>query len=1067
MKGECQTQGGRRRGWAWRACALLAGLVTSVGALSTVAARAATSEPAGSPCPTPSTVDPTASTYPELAGSWPAASVAVDSTSSAIPNQGACAIVNDDSTGNTWTSADPATSATPAWVELNLAGGTHPIATVSAQIPPTLGYYVNPALDDPSNEAYGYTATSLDAVVIDGGTPVATQVVATNTSSSAVFRFDPPVSGDAVRIDITGASLNGVPGQPGQLAQVTVYGPSSAGPTPATSADGFANSTGINVFPLSQPQAAYFTQPFPNGEPSVYQQLVASGIRHIRTEVTSADPTLLKDIAALGNAGIRTDMLVEGQEYGNTGGVEPDSSGCPASLPNCPTVTQVLDQIESDQVADAQSRGIPEGPFAVDVVEGVNEPDTPAVFPYKTYTYPKSVVVFDQDLYKVVHASTDPNIAAIKVAPSAWGNPYDTAIVGDLAPYCDYATLHTYPYPGIPDRFLDGPNHQASPKPYGRLGAVDGYCSGKPVLITESGYNYGSYSDGAGFTNGGEYTDETPPLCSSLGLSTPPCPVPSIYPEDESTLDQAGLDGCCIEQIPEAAGAKYIPRLVFEHYIRNVARTYIFQMLDTNQGAFGLLRADGTQRPAYHSLQNLISVLSDPGPGFTPGSLNYTITGGDPYTLRHTLLQKRNGDFYLALWSDVPSISYAGGPTGATQTISSSQPVTLSFNQPVANASVYQPDASTLPSASYIAPTKISLDVPDQITLVRVTPGVTLGPSGGPTCTPSADSVELTNGPGVFGPGRAFDGNPATSWQSAETPGDHWVQCGFNFTRTVDQVSVLGPDSSQNGGQTYRLTDFDVSTQLGNGAFVVQKAVTNNTYQQVTVSFAPVQADVVRITVHSSTLDGAPDPTSAMVSEVGISPAALTLAAPTVSPEPSVVGSPAAASASFSGGLAPYSCSVDYGDGTGLEPGTVSGGTCAGPAHTYASAATYVVSVVVGDAGGADVRSAGDHAVGAAPAPTYTPSVSTPTVSVGAHRQATAQAPFSDAGGATDAPFTCAVDYGDGSGSQPGVVSSSGGSGTCSGPTHTYATKGSYTVTVSVTNAEANTGFSSTALMVK
>ncbi len=47
----------------------------------------------------------------------------------------------------------------------------------------------------------------------------------------------------------------------------------------------------------------------------------------------------------------------------------------------------------------------------------------------------------------------------------------------------------------------------------------------------------------------------------------------------------------------------------------------------------------------------------------------------------------------------------------------------------------------------------------------------------------------------------------------------------------------------------------------------------------------------------------------------------------------------------------------------------------------------------------------------------------------------------------------CTVDYGDGSGAVAGTV----GGATCTGPTHAYATYGTYPVTVAVTDSDGNT----------
>jgi hypothetical protein len=42
-------------------------------------------------------------------------------------------------------------------------------------------------------------------------------------------------------------------------------------------------------------------------------------------------------------------------------------------------------------------------------------------------------------------------------------------------------------------------------------------------------------------------------------------------------------------------------------------------------------------------------LLADPGPAFSAGSLEYSLSG-DLKDVEHLLLQKRNGTFFLAIW---------------------------------------------------------------------------------------------------------------------------------------------------------------------------------------------------------------------------------------------------------------------------------------------------------------------------------------------------------------------------------------------------------------------------------
>jgi hypothetical protein len=78
-------------------------------------------------------------------------------------------------------------------------------------------------------------------------------------------------------------------------------------------------------------------------------------------------------------------------------------------------------------------------------------------------------------------------------------------------------------------------------------------------------------------------------------------------------------------------------------------KNFLYLLYDDENAGFGLVRSDGTVRPAYTALQNLIALLADPGQSFTPGGLDYQLSGSlnDVKTL---LLQQRSSVFYLGLW---------------------------------------------------------------------------------------------------------------------------------------------------------------------------------------------------------------------------------------------------------------------------------------------------------------------------------------------------------------------------------------------------------------------------------
>ena len=106
---------------------------------------------------------------------------------------------------------------------------------------------------------------------------------------------------------------------------------------------------------------------------------------------------------------------------------------------------------------------------------------------------------------------------------------------------------------------------------------------------------------------------------------------------------------------------RFMPRLFLYYFDHGTASivNYIMNYVGGGTGwsatsgdsedAYGWLKPDGTKQSSYTSSMNLFSMLADPGPRWSPGTLNYSITGATT-NLMYTLLQKRNGRFYLAVW---------------------------------------------------------------------------------------------------------------------------------------------------------------------------------------------------------------------------------------------------------------------------------------------------------------------------------------------------------------------------------------------------------------------------------
>ena len=204
----------------------------------------------------------------------------------------------------------------------------------------------------------------------------------------------------------------------------------------------------------------------------------------------------------------------------------------------------------------------------------------------------------------------------------------------------------------------------------------------------------------------------TRPL-GAANAAAPPVVTETGYHNAQSA--EAGL--------PEGVTAAYLPRLLLNHFSGGIERTFVYELLDewddpgNREANFGLVRFDGSRKPAFVALQNLLTLLEDPGKSFAPGTLELAVTGPDD--LHWTLLQKRSGTFYLALWRgaalydpdtrtpvDVPAVSVSLRLGGTPNALRRAQPhksatwTALAFSGPV-----------------------VTLEVGPEVTLLEVVPG--------------------------------------------------------------------------------------------------------------------------------------------------------------------------------------------------------------------------------------------------------------------------------------------------------------------------------------------------------
>ena len=344
-------------------------------------------------------------------------------------------------------------------------------------------------------------------------------------------------------------------------------------------------------------------------------------------------------------------------------------------------------------------------PGVVESLEGVNEWDH---FGPQGPTNPWVQQMKDWQGQLYAAAKAEPATADLPILSPALAFRQSYAVAGDLTANADVANAHVYP---------DG--HRPANQLSQVTAALRASIPDEPLVVTETGYH-------------------------------------------NATSAGTGQKG-----VPEAVAGVYAPRMLLEHAGRDEQRVYSYELLDERpdpgrtdpEAEFGLLRHDFSPKPAYTAMKNLLALVDDPGPSFTPTPLPVALTGL-PSDGRSLLYQKRDGRYVLFVWRDVDIYDPATRQDLAVAPAS----VTLGLDAPY-RLSVHRPSASATAVSSTVS-ASLSLSVDGAVTAVTIDPAATPGPPVDTFATtarrPDAPSVTLVR----TGPGTA-----TVTWRRADGRG--------------------------------------------------------------------------------------------------------------------------------------------------------------------------------------------------------------------------------------------------------------------------------------------------------
>jgi hypothetical protein len=177
--------------------------------------------------------------------------------------------------------------------------------------------------------------------------------------------------------------------------------------------------------------------------------------------------------------------------------------------------------------------------------------------------------------------------------------------------------------------------------------------------------------------------------------------------------------------ISEQAAAKYIPRLFLEDFAWGIPRTYLYEFmdeapnpqLDNIQMHWGLIRADGSEKPAFVAVKRLIEELGDSAEPAQQRELPWSLNPAGS-SIHHLLLQKSSGEFDLIFWQEIPSYNFRS----QIDIVNPDVAAVLTLGQPARSITVYKPSTKAGPAETYANTASVSLAIPDEPLVVAISP---------------------------------------------------------------------------------------------------------------------------------------------------------------------------------------------------------------------------------------------------------------------------------------------------------------------------------------------------------
>jgi hypothetical protein len=311
---------------------------------------------------------------------------------------------------------------------------------------------------------------------------------------------------------------------------------------------------------------------------------------------------------------------------------------------------------------------------AVSAVEGQNEGNSPWFLsqPVAGPDWAKTVVAYQREVYEALRERWDRDTLPI-VSPTVinW-KPDDMKRLAGAAKYADITAIHSYVQeaqePETKDNYAGVGWYKAR--------IANRFASGKPIMVTEIGYN------------------------TSPNL-----------PEDA---------------VSELAQGIYLPRMLLNNFAEGIERTFIYELLDSGNVAqewehnWGLVRFNGTKKPAYDAVAALLTVLAGRDAAAAPQApapVDVSIKNA-PKTTRLMPFRREDGSTVAAVWR----AESCWEPQLRVDLDLAPQPVVLATGGAIAEAAAWTLGADAGWRSLTTNGGSVELPVGAAVTLVRIIP---------------------------------------------------------------------------------------------------------------------------------------------------------------------------------------------------------------------------------------------------------------------------------------------------------------------------------------------------------